>query len=73
MTRRLVERVVAKDHSVFIFRVQLVPDDTDTHIPRNIRKIPEHLHFHQYHCEGRQITDDKVIVRRRFTGFLRRF
>ena len=30
----------------------------------------EHLHFHQYHCEGRQITDDKEL---RFTEGLEIF
>jgi hypothetical protein len=64
MTRCVVGRVVSgfsKDRSGFIFRGKLVPEDKDTHIPRNIREILQHLHFHQYHCEGRQITDDKKL------------
>ena len=64
MTRRVVGRVVSgvsKDRSAFIFRVKLVPEDKDSQIPRNIRKILEHLHLHQYQCEGRQITDDEEL------------
>jgi hypothetical protein len=52
---------VSKDRIAFIFRVKLVTEDKYTQIPRNIRKILEHLRFHQYHYEGRHITDDKEL------------
>ena len=64
MRRGVVGRAVSgfsKARNFFIFRVKLVPEDKDTQIPRNIRKILEHLHFHQYQCEGWQITDDEDL------------
>jgi len=73
MKRRVVGRAVSgvsKDRSAFNFRAKFVPEDKDTQIPENIRKILEHLHFLQYHCEGRQITDDEEL---RFTEDLQGF
>jgi hypothetical protein len=64
MLRRAVGWVtpsVSKYGSAFIFRVKLDPEDEDLNTPRNNSNTLEHLHFHQYRCEGRHINDKNEL------------